>query len=40
MALPLMERMLGWNLDDNQGVFYVIGSQYLRASNSAKAQFF
>ena len=30
-AIPLMEDMLAWNPDDNQGIRYLIGSAYLRA---------
>lgn len=37
-ALPLMERMLAWNPDDNQGIRYLIGSEYLRAGKAAKAR--
>lgn len=36
-ALPLMERMLAWNPNDNQGVRYLIGSEYLRAGEMTKA---
>lgn len=30
-ALQLMEKQLAWNPDDNQGVRFLIGSEYLRA---------
>lgn len=36
-ALPLMERMLSWNPDDNQGIRYLIGSEYLRAGKTGEA---
>lgn len=37
-ALRLMERMLAWNPNDNQGIRYLIGPQYLRAGETAKAE--
>lgn len=37
-ALPLMERMLAWNPQDNQGIRYLIGSTYLRAGKLDKAR--
>lgn len=37
-ALPLMEQMLSWNPDDNQGIRYLIGSEYLRAGKVGEAQ--
>ncbi len=33
-----MERLLKWNPNDNQGVRYLIGSEYLRAGATAKAK--
>ena len=36
-ALALMEKMLAWNPNDNQGVRYVVGSEYLRAGDTDKA---
>lgn len=36
-ALPLMEQMLSWNPDDNQGIRYLIGSVYLRAGKTGEA---
>ncbi|WP_026622771.1 tetratricopeptide (TPR) repeat protein (plasmid) [Ensifer sp. WSM1721] len=36
-ALALMEKMLAWNPNDNQGVRFLIGSEYLRAGMTAKA---
>ena len=40
-ALTLMEKMLAWNPNDNQGVRDIIGSEYLRAgeTESARAAF-
>ena len=37
-ALRLMEQMLAWNPNDNQGVRFLIGSEYLRAGEMAKAE--
>lgn len=37
-ALRLMEKMLAWNPNDNQGIRYLIGSEYLRAGEMAKAE--
>ena len=37
-ALRLMERILAWNPNDNQGVRFLIGSEYLRAGETAKAE--
>ncbi|MEI1248799.1 hypothetical protein [Rhizobium aouanii] len=36
-ALTLMEKMLSWNPNDNQGIRFLIGSEYLRAGQTAKA---
>jgi tetratricopeptide (TPR) repeat protein len=36
-ALALMERMLVWNPEDNQGVRYILGSEYLRVGEADKA---
>ncbi len=36
-ALSLMEKMLAWNPNDNQGIRYIIGSEYLRAGDEDKA---
>ncbi|MBB5538819.1 tetratricopeptide repeat protein [Rhizobium giardinii] len=36
-ALTLMEKMLAWNPSDNQGIRFLIGSEYLRAGKTAKA---
>lgn len=36
-ALAMMEKMLRWNPNDNQGVRFLIGSEYLRAGDQAKA---
>lgn len=36
-ALDLMEKMLIWNPNDNQGIRFLIGSEYLRAGKTAKA---
>lgn len=36
-ALALMEKMLRWNPNDNQGLRFIIGSEYLRAGDTAKA---
>lgn len=37
-AIEMMEHMLRWNPGDNQGIRYLIGSEYLRAGNEKKAQ--
>ena len=37
-ALALMEKMLAWNPDDNQGIRYTIGSEYLRAGKPGEAR--
>ena len=37
-ALRLMEKILAWNPNDNQGVRFLIGSAYLRAGETAKAE--
>ena len=36
-ALALMERILAWNPNDNQGVRFLIGSEYLRIGETEKA---
>ncbi|WP_085034684.1 hypothetical protein [Ensifer aridi] len=36
-ALTIMEKMLAWNPNDNQGIRFLIGSEYLRAGETAKA---
>lgn len=36
-ALPLMQQMLVWNPDDNQGIRYLIGLEYLRAGKIGEA---
>ncbi|AUX79298.1 tetratricopeptide repeat protein [Sinorhizobium fredii] len=36
-ALTLMEKMLAWNPNDNQGIRFLIGSEYLRAGKTTKA---
>lgn len=36
-ALVLMEKMLAWNPNDNQGIRHLIGSEYLRAGELEKA---
>ena len=38
-AISLMERMLSLNPDDNQGVRYLLGSEYLRNREVEKARF-
>ena len=38
-AISLMERMLSLNPDDNQGVRYLLGSEYLRNREPEKARF-
>lgn len=37
-AIEMMEHMLRWNPGDNQGIRYLIGSEYLRADSDKKAQ--
>ena len=37
-ALALMEKMLAWNPNDNQGIRYIVGSEYLRAGKLGKAR--
>lgn len=37
-ALQLMEKVLTWNPNDNQGIRYLIGSEYLRAGETKKAE--
>lgn len=39
-ALLLMEKMLAWNPNDNQGIRYLIGPEYLRAGETAQAERF
>ena len=39
-AILTLEKMLGWNPDDHQGVRFVIGSEYLRAGEEEKAMSF
>lgn len=39
-AVTLMEKMLAWNPNDNQGVRLIIGSEYLRIGKMAKASRF
>lgn len=39
-AVSVMERMLAWNPSDNQGVRYIIGSEYLRAGREDEAASF
>lgn len=36
-AIDLMERLLCWNPNDNQGFRFLIGSDYLRSGNTTKA---
>ena len=36
-AIALMEKMLGWNPGDNQGIRFVIGAEYLRVGERDKA---
>lgn len=36
-AIDLMERLLRWNPNDNQGFRFLIGSDYLRSGNTTKA---
>ncbi|MDE0447649.1 MAG: hypothetical protein OXH96_13330 [Spirochaetaceae bacterium] len=36
-AIPLMEKMLAWNPNDNQGIRFLLGSEYLRAGIEDKA---
>ena len=37
-AIAIMERMLAWNPDDNQGIRYIIGSEYLRIGQEERAR--
>lgn len=37
-SLAIMERLLKWNPSDNQGLRYLIGSEYLRAAATPKAK--
>jgi tetratricopeptide (TPR) repeat protein len=37
-AIEILELMLRWNPSDNQGIRYLIGSEYLRTGNEKKAQ--
>ena len=37
-AIAIMERMLAWNPNDNQGIRYIIGSEYLRTGQEERAQ--
>lgn len=39
-ALAVMEKMLAWNPGDNQGIRFMIGSEYLRAGEERKAASF
>ena len=39
-GISTLEKMLGWNPDDHQGVRFVIGSEYLRAGEEEKARSF
>ena len=39
-ALALMEKILAWNPNDNQGIRHLIGSEYLRAGELEKANRF
>lgn len=39
-AIAVMEKMLAWNPSDNQGVRYIIGSEYLRAGREDEAKSF
>lgn len=36
-ALEIMEKMLAWNPNDNQGIRFLIGSEYLRIGETDKA---
>jgi tetratricopeptide (TPR) repeat protein len=37
-AIEILEHVLRWNPSDNQGIRYLIGSEYLRTGNEKKAQ--
>ncbi len=37
-AIAILEKVLVWNPDDNQGIRYLIGSEYLRAGEDEKAE--
>jgi tetratricopeptide (TPR) repeat protein len=39
-GISTMEKMLGWNPDDHQGIRLVIGSEYLRAGEDERAMSF
>ena len=39
-AISVMERILLWNPDDNQGIRYLIGSEYLRTGQEGRAETF
>lgn len=39
-GISTMEKMLGWNPDDHQGIRLVIGSEYLRAGDDERAMSF
>lgn len=39
-AISIMERILLWNPDDNQGIRYLIGSEYLRTGQEGRAETF
>ena len=39
-AIAIMEKMLAWNPGDNQGIRYIIGSEYLRAGKEDEAKSF
>ena len=39
-GIATMEKMLGWNPDDHQGIRLVIGSEYLRAGEDERAMSF
>ena len=39
-AIAVMERILAWNPDHNQGIRFMIGSEYLRAGEEEKAESF
>ena len=37
-AIKTMEKMLGWNPSDNQGIRWLIGSEYMRAGQRSRAE--
>ena len=39
-AISVMERILLWNPDDNQGIRYLIGSEYMRTGQEGRAETF